>query len=170
MNPNLVPAAFSKRMNTDTAIFAAGCFWSVEAGFRRLPGVVDAVAGYTGGFTENPTYHEVDSDRTGHAEAVKVTFDPQQISYDELVNAFWNLHDPTQGNRQGLYIGSQYRSAIFTNSSEQEAVAKASRDHLQTILNRPIATEIAPAEKFWRAEEQHQRYYERHGIACEIPL
>lgn len=157
-------------MNSQTATFAAGCFWGVEAAFRQLPGVIDAVAGYIGGHTDAPSYREVCSDQTGHAEAVQVTYDPDKISYDQLLDAFWKLHDPTQVNRQGPDIGSQYRSAIFTHSPEQEAAAKASRDRIQGTFKRPIATQILPAPPFFRAEDYHQRYFERHGVACHISL
>ncbi len=157
-------------MSTETATFAAGCFWGVEDVFRQLPGVSDAVSGYTGGHTSNPTYREVCSDTTGHAEAVDVTFDPAKISYDQLLEVFWKIHDPTQVNRQGPDVGSQYRSAIFTHSPEQESSANASRERLQSTFRRPIATEIVPAQTFWRAEDYHQRYNERHGVACHISL
>jgi peptide-methionine (S)-S-oxide reductase len=157
-------------MSTQTATFAAGCFWGVEAAFRQLPGVLDAVSGYTGGRTENPTYKEVCSDRTGHAEAVEVTFDPTLVSYEQLLDAFWKIHDPTQVNRQGPDFGSQYRTAIFTHSPEQDAAAVASRDREQVHYGKPIATQIEPAPVFYRAEEYHQRYFERNGAACHITL
>jgi peptide-methionine (S)-S-oxide reductase len=156
----------------DTAIFAAGCFWGVEAAFREVPGVLDAEVGYTGGTKENPTYREVCGGRTGHAEAVRVTFDPGRVSYDRLLDVFWRIHDPTQRNRQGPDVGTQYRSAIFFHSPEQEAAARASRDALATSgrWGRPVATEVAPAAPFWRAEEYHQRYFEKMGRAgCMIP-
>ena len=157
-------------MSTQTATFAAGCFWGVEAAFRQVPGVVDAISGYTGGRTENPTYKEVCSDRTGHAEAVQVTFDPSKVSYDELLDAFWKIHDPTQVNRQGPDFGSQYRTAIFTHSPEQAVAARASLAREQAQYAKPIATEIVPATAFYPAEEYHQRYFERHGVACHITL
>jgi peptide-methionine (S)-S-oxide reductase len=156
-------------MKTETATFAAGCFWGVEAAFRQVPGVVDVVSGYTGGDTEHPSYRDVCSDITGHAEAVEVTFDPQVVSYDDLLNVFWKTHDPTQVNRQGPDVGTQYRSAIFTHSPEQERAAKASLERVRSTFNRPIATQILPATTFWRAEDYHQRYFERHGVACHIP-
>jgi peptide-methionine (S)-S-oxide reductase len=157
-------------MSTQTATFAAGCFWGVEAAFRQTPGVIDAVSGYTGGHTENPTYREVCSDRTGHAEAVEVTFDPQRVSYDALLDVFWKIHDPTQVNRQGPDFGSQYRTAIFTHSPEQVTAAAASRDREQAKYGKPIATQIAPAPAFYRAEDYHQRYFERNPGACHISL
>ena len=139
------------------ATFAAGCFWGVEAEFRNLKGVTGAQVGYIGGTTSNPTYEEVCTDRTGHAEAVEVDYDPAQISYGDLLKAFWELHDPTTPNRQGPDIGSQYRSAIFFYTPEQEAEAKASRDALAASgrFKRPIVTEITPAPQFWPAEEYH---------------
>ncbi len=157
-------------MNTEKATFAAGCFWGVEAAFLQLPGVLDAVSGYTGGSTVDPTYREVCSDRTGHAEAVEVTFDPSRVRYEELVDFFWNLHDPTQLNRQGPDVGSQYRSAIFTHSPEQHTAAVASRDRAQAAFAKPIATQIVPASTFYPAEAYHQRYFERHGVACHIAV
>jgi peptide-methionine (S)-S-oxide reductase len=155
-------------MSTHIATFAAGCFWGVEAAFHQVPGVADAVSGYIGGHTQNPTYKEVCSDRTGHAEAVEVSFDPAQVSYDELLAVFWKIHDPTQVNRQGPDFGSQYRSAIFTHSPEQAAAANASREREQANVNAPIATQIEPASTFYRAEDYHQRYFERNAVACHV--
>jgi peptide-methionine (S)-S-oxide reductase len=155
---------------TETATFAAGCFWSVEAAFAQIPGVIDAVSGYTGGHAENPTYHQVCTDKTGHAEAVEVTYDPSQVSYAELLDVFWKIHDPTQSNRQGPDIGTQYRSAIFTHSPEQASAAQTSRDAAQKALGRAIATQIEPAKTFYRAEDYHQRYFERHGVSCHVPV
>ena len=155
---------------TSTAIFAAGCFWGVEAAFHQVPGVIDAVSGYTGGHTENPTYKEVCSDRTGHAEAVEVTFDPSKASYDQLLDVFWKIHDPTQVNRQGPDFGTQYRSAIFTRDELQQAQASASRDREQSNLGKQIATQIVPATTFYRAEDYHQRYFERNPGACHISV
>ena len=153
-----------------TATFAAGCFWGVEDAFRRIPGVIEAVSGYIGGRTERPTYREVCGHGTGHAEAVEVRFDPARVSYEHLLDAFWNLHDPTQLNRQGPDVGDQYRSAIFTHSPEQMHAAIASRDAEQAKLRRPIVTQILEAPTFWRAEEYHQRYFEKNGGgACHIP-
>ena len=154
---------------TQTATFAAGCFWGVEAAFVQTPGVIDVVSGYTGGHTANPTYQQVCADRTGHAEAVEVTFDPSKVSYEQLLEVFWKIHDPTQVNRQGPDVGSQYRSAIYTHSPQQEAAAKASRDAEQKQLGRPVATSIEPAVQFYRAEDYHQRYFERHGVSCHVP-
>lgn len=154
---------------TQTATFAAGCFWGVEAAFVQTPGVIDVVSGYTGGHTAKPTYQQVCTDRTGHAEAVEVTFDPSKVTYEQLLDVFWKIHDPTQVNRQGPDVGSQYRSAIFTHSSEQEAAAKASLAAQQQEHDRPIATSIEPAVEFNRAEDYHQRYFERHGVSCHVP-
>ncbi|MGA8576091.1 MAG: peptide-methionine (S)-S-oxide reductase MsrA [Candidatus Cybelea sp.] len=156
-------------MTTQTATFAAGCFWGVEDVFRRIPGVLDAVSGYIGGSLENPTYRQVCSHTTGHAEAVEVTFDPQLVTYDELLNVFWQIHDPTQLNRQGPDVGDQYRSAIFTHGDDQQRLAIASRDREQRDRERPIVTQILSAPHFWRAEEYHQRYFEKNGGgACHI--
>jgi peptide-methionine (S)-S-oxide reductase len=150
----------------ETATFAAGCFWGVEAAFRKVPGVVETTVGYTGGHTENPTYEEVCSDRTGHAEAVRIEFDPEQVSYEQLLEVFWNIHDPTTPNRQGPDVGSQYRSAIFYHTPEQEAAARASKEKLERSghFANPIVTEIVPAAEFYPAEEYHQRYYEKEGL------
>ena len=150
-------------MSNQTATFAAGCFWGVEYVFERVPGVVSTEVGYTGGHTDDPTYRDVCSHGTGHAEALRVEFDPAVVSYDQLLEVFWAMHDPTQVNRQGPDVGDQYRSAIFTHSAEQQQVAEASRDRAQTRFDRPIATEIAPAGPFWSAEDYHQRYYDKNG-------
>jgi peptide-methionine (S)-S-oxide reductase len=152
---------------TEIATFGAGCFWGIEAAFRRVPGVVDAVVGYSGGKTANPTYKDVCTDETGHAEVVQVTFDPAKLTYEKLLDAFWAMHDPTQVNRQGPDSGSQYRTAIFIHSPEQEAAAKKSKAALDASgkFRRPIATEITPAGTFYRAEEYHQRYLEKRGAA-----
>jgi peptide-methionine (S)-S-oxide reductase len=155
-------------MSTQTATFAAGCFWGVEDAFRRVPGVVDVVSGYTGGHVENPTYRQVCSHGTGHAEAVDVAFDPEKVDYDTLLNVFWQIHDPTQLNRQGPDVGDQYRSAIFTHGDAQQLAAIASRDREQPKHARPIVTQIVPATRFWPAEEYHQRYFEKNGGACHI--
>lgn len=156
----------------EQATFAAGCFWGVEAAFRRVSGVVDATVGYTGGSTANPDYRAVCSGRTGHAEAVLLRFDPEQVSYRQLVEFFWKIHDPTTLNRQGPDVGSQYRSAIFTHSAEQAVTAKSSLTDLQASgqLRRPVVTEIVPATEFYPAEEYHQRYLEKHGrVGCALP-
>ena len=156
---------------TEKATFAAGCFWGVEAAFRQVPGVVETAVGYTGGSLPDPTYEDVCTDRTGHAEAVAVEFDPARVTYDRLLQVFWENHDPTQKNRQGPDVGTQYRSAVFFHSPEQKAGAEASKARLEASgrFKRPIATEIAPASTFWRAEEYHQRYLEKRGLAhCKI--
>jgi len=157
----------------EKAIFAAGCFWGVEASFRQVPGVTSATVGYTGGHTQNPTYEEVCSDTTGHAEAVLVEFDPSKISYGKLLDIFWGIHDPTTKNRQGPDVGAQYRSAVFYLNDAQKEAALASKAELQRlgIYKRPVVTEIAPASEFYPAEEYHQRYHEKHGItSCKINL
>jgi peptide-methionine (S)-S-oxide reductase len=150
-------------MALEQATFAAGCFWGVEYVFLRVPGVTDAVSGYTGGTTENPTYQEVCSHTTGHAEAVLVTFDPEVVTFDQLLEVFWAMHDPTQVNRQGPDHGSQYRSIVLTHSEEQKMAAETSRDRAQARYSKPIATEIRPHIAFYRAEDYHQRYYENNG-------
>lgn len=147
------------------AIFAAGCFWGVEAAFREIEGVVATRVGYTGGTIAGPTYEQVCSGNTGHAEAVQVWFDPDVVSYSELLDAFWSIHDPTTRDRQGWDFGSQYRSAIFFHDAEQEQFATASRDQRQDSVLKPIVTEIVPAAEFFDAEEYHQRYFENHGGA-----
>jgi len=153
-------------------MFAAGCFWSVEEAFRQVPGVVNVAVGYSGGTVPNPTYRMVCSDRTGHAEVVYVEYDPEQVSYDDLLNVFWQIHDPTTLNRQGVDIGSQYRSAIFFYSDEQRARAEASKKGLNHSgrFGRPIVTEVSPAGVFYRAEEYHQRYLEKAGLSegCRV--
>jgi peptide-methionine (S)-S-oxide reductase len=154
---------------TEKATFAAGCFWGVEAAFRRIEGVARTSVGYTGGHTENPTYEDVCGHGTGHAEAVEVEFDPERVSYDELLEAFWREHDPTQVDRQGWDVGDQYRTEIFFHSPEQEAAATASREREQARHSKPIATKITPAPVFWPAEEYHQRYLEKRGRAtCAV--
>lgn len=152
---------------TEIATFGAGCFWGVEAAFRRLPGVVDVASGYSGGHMPNPTYKDVCAHTTGHAEVVQVTFDPQKISYDQLLDVFWQIHNPTQVNRQGPDVGTQYRSAIFVHSPEQQAIAEKSKAALAASgkFQRPVATEITTAGPFYRAEEYHQKYLEKHGAA-----
>jgi peptide-methionine (S)-S-oxide reductase len=153
----------------EKATFAAGCFWGVEVDLRNTPGVTAAQVGYTGGQAESPTYEDVCSGSTGHAEAVEVTFDPTEISYADLLDTFWELHDPTQVNRQGWDVGTQYRSAIFTHSPEQAEIAVESKARAQGRFPRPIATEIVPAGTFWPAEEYHQQYLVKNGRAtCRI--
>jgi peptide-methionine (S)-S-oxide reductase len=149
----------------ERATFGAGCFWGIEAEFRNIEGVVDAVSGYSGGRTENPTYGDVCSGTTGHAEVVEVEYDPSKVSYEELLEVFWDNHDPTQLNRQGPDVGTQYRSAIFFHTPEQEASARASKEKVQERFNKPITTEITPASEFYRAEEYHQQYFEKNRMA-----
>jgi peptide-methionine (S)-S-oxide reductase len=150
-------------MSSQTATFGAGCFWGVEHIFRKVPGVIEAVSGYSGGFVENPDYRLVCTDTTGHAEVVQVTFDPGVVSYEQLLEVFWAMHDPSQVNRQGPDHGSQYRSIILTHADEQRAAAEASRDRAQTRIDRPIATEIKPFAVFYPAEDYHQEYYLKNG-------
>jgi peptide-methionine (S)-S-oxide reductase len=153
------------------ATFAAGCFWGVEATFRQLPGVTSTRVGYIGGELPNPTYKDVCTDRTGHAEAVEVEYDPSKISYNKLLEVFWENHDPTQLNRQGPDWGTQYRSAIFFHSPEQEAVARKSKEQMEKSgrFHKPIVTQIVPATTFYEAEEYHQQYLEKKGLAsCHI--
>jgi peptide-methionine (S)-S-oxide reductase len=155
----------------EKATFAEGCFWGVEANFQSTPGVISAVSGYTGGKTENPSYEDVCSGRTGHAEAVEVEFDPAKVSYDDLLKIFWTSHDPTTPNRQGPDVGTQYRSAIFFHDAAQEAAALASKAALEKSgkLKLPIVTEIVAAGPFYRAEEYHQKYFAKHGLhGCGI--
>jgi peptide-methionine (S)-S-oxide reductase len=147
----------------ETATFAAGCFWGVEYVFRRVPGVTDVQVGYSGGTTPNPTYEEVCSHTTGHAEVARVTFDAQRVSFDQLLEVFWAMHDPTQVDRQGPDVGDQYRSAIFTHSPDQQRAAEASKERAQARFDRPIATEIIPLQAFHLAEGYHQAYYEKNG-------
>ncbi len=151
-------------MTTEQATFAAGCFWGVEAEFRQIPGVVATTVGYTGGQTDNPSYEQVCSHTTGHAEAVLVEFDPEQVTYDDLLTAFWQLHDPTQLNRQGPDVGSQYRSAVFYHSPEQESAARAVIAKLESSgrFRRSLATQIVPASDFYPAEDYHQDFYKKN--------
>ena len=150
-------------MALETAAFGAGCFWGVEWVFRQVTGVVDVVSGYSGGSAQNPTYREVCTGRTGHAEVVQITFDPEQVTYEQLLEVFWAMHDPTQANRQGPDVGTQYRSIILTHSVEQGATAEASRARAQSRFDRPIATEVKPFVALYPAEDYHQRYYEKTG-------
>jgi peptide-methionine (S)-S-oxide reductase len=153
--------------NLEKATFAAGCFWGVESFFRAIPGVTDAVVGYTGGRTVDPTYEQVCTGRTGHAEAVLVTYDPSRVRYGTLLQVFFDNHDPTTPNRQGPDVGEQYRSAVFTHTPEQEREARAKVEELTAAkrFRRPVVTQIVPAAPFYRAEEYHQRYFEKKGIA-----
>jgi len=155
----------SRSMATETAIFGAGCFWGVETDFRAIPGVIDVIVGYSGGTTENPTYREVCSKTTGHVEVVEVTFDPARVSFETLLRHFFTIHDPTQVNRQGPDIGTQYRSVIFFRTPEQETIAHAVIAELNASKRypRPIATAVESAAVFYRAEEYHQRYFEKQG-------
>ena len=158
-------------MKTEKATFAAGCFWGVEMRFRQVDGVASTAVGYSGGAHENPTYKDVCSGRTGHAEVVEVVYDPECTSYERLLEVFWESHDPTTLNRQGPDIGVQYRSAIFFHNPAQEAAARASRDALGKSgrFSDPIVTEITPASTFHRAEDYHQQYLEKRGLAgCKI--
>ncbi len=151
---------------SETATFAAGCFWGVEAAFQKLEGITSVLVGYTGGSFDDPTYEDVCSDKTGHAEAVRLEYDPSKISYTDLLGVFWNIHDPTTPNRQGPDVGSQYRSAVFFHTPEQEAAARESKEKLERSgrHSQPIVTEITPAGKFWPAEDYHQRYFEKRGL------
>jgi peptide-methionine (S)-S-oxide reductase len=162
---HLRPVRREEKQMTEIATFGAGCFWGVEAAFSRVPGVIEAVSGYSGGHTEHPTYKDVCTDETGHAEVVQVTFDPAKVSFEKLLEVFWTMHDPTQVNRQGPDFGSQYRTAVFFHSPEQEATAKKLKAELNASgkFKKPIATEITAASPFYRAEEYHQKYLEKRG-------
>lgn len=158
-------------MSIERATFAAGCFWGVEAAFREVPGVISTRVGYAGGQVESPTYEAVCGGRTGHAEAVEVAFDPEVVSYEDLLGVFWSSHNPTTKNRQGWDFGSQYRSAIFFDGEAQEAAALASLDREQEGRRRRIVTEIVPAGPFWEAEDYHQQYLEKRGRAsCAVSV
>jgi peptide-methionine (S)-S-oxide reductase len=155
----------------EKATFGAGCCWGVEATFRSIPGVVSTMVGYCGGKTDNPTYKDVCTDTTGHAEVVEITFDPAQLPYEKLLETFWKLHDPTTPNRQGPDVGSQYRSVIFFHSPAQEAAARAAKERLDKSgkFRNPVVTQIVPAAPFYKAEDYHQRYLEKRGLAsCHI--
>ena len=155
----------------EKATFAAGCFWNVEVAFRNVEGITDVIVGYTGGNVNNPTYRQVCTGRTGHAEAVRVTFDPRKVSYNDLLKVFFEIHDPTQVNRQGSDVGEQYRSAIFCHDKKQEDAAKDYVVRLEKSkkYKKPIATEVEIARKFWPAEEYHQKYLIKRGLAsCRI--
>jgi peptide-methionine (S)-S-oxide reductase len=165
--------ASDKEIALEKATFAAGCFWGVEARFRETPGVIGTRVGYTGGHAKDPTYEQVCSHTTGHAEAVEVTFDPERVSYEQLLHVFWENHNPTTKDRQGLDIGSQYRSAIFFHSPEQQAAAERTKEEGQAKLHWPrkIVTEIVPAPEFYEAEDYHQQYLEKRGRAsCTVEL
>ena len=158
-------------MKTEKATFGAGCFWGVEETFRRLKGVVSTAVGYAGGTKDNPTYEDVCTDETGHAEVLEIEFDPAQLKYEELLDIFWSNHNPTTLNRQGSDVGTQYRSVIFYHSPEQKTAAEASKEKIDKSgrFRRPVVTQIEPAAKFWRAEEYHQRYLEKRGQShCAI--
>jgi len=170
---NVMPINENKQTNggikVEKAIFSAGCFWGIESAFRKVNGVTNVTVGYTGGYTKNPTYKDVCSGKTGHAEAVLVEFDPALVSYEGLLDVFWRIHDPTTINRQGPDIGEQYRSAIFYNSEKQRVSAITSKNKAQEKFDREIVTEITPASEFYKAEEYHQRYYEKHGLSgCSV--
>ena len=156
---------------TELATFGAGCFWGVEEEFRKLHGVISTKVGYLGGNKDNPSYEEICSDETGHAEVVEVTFDREKINYEQLLNLFWNIHNPTQLNRQGVDVGTQYRSAIFYHSEEQKEKAISSKNNLEkeNKYSRPIVTEISQVKTFWEAEDYHQQYLTKRGLtSCHI--
>lgn len=150
-------------MSEDKAVLGAGCFWGVEYVFRRVPGVTNCEVGYTGGTVANPTYKQVCYSSTRHAEVARVTFDTERVSYEQILDVFWAMHDPTQVDRQGPDVGDQYRSAIFTLSDEQHVAAEASRERAQARFDRPIATEVVPLDVFYPGEDYHQAYYEKNG-------
>jgi len=155
----------------DSATFAAGCFWGVEESFRQVEGVTETAVGYCGGHVDHPTYKDVCTGRTGHAEVCQVSFDPKRVSYEQLLDVFWSIHDPTQLNRQGPDVGTQYRSAIFFQTPQQEAAARASKETLDASgrFRRAVATEIVPQQRFWRAEDYHQQYIAKGGpAACSV--
>ncbi len=157
-------------MTTEFATFAAGCFWGVESDFLQVPGVVDVTSGYTGGHVDNPSYQAVCSSTTGHAEAVLVEYDPEKVTYDHLADLFFQIHNPTQYNRQGPDYGSQYRSAIFFHSPEQEKAALAAIERARPNWPNKIVTQVTPASQFYPAEEYHQRYFQKHGVShCRLP-
>lgn len=158
-------------MNTALATFGAGCFWGVEEAFRKISGVVDTAVGYSGGRTENPTYEEVCSDQTGHVEVVQVEYDPSKVNYEDLLNIFWDNHNPTQINQQGPDVGTQYRSVIFYHSPEQKELAEKSKVELEASgrWQQPIATSVEPAQAFYKAEEYHQKYLQKRNMgSCHV--
>jgi peptide-methionine (S)-S-oxide reductase len=168
--PDGTPAEAQDATALQTATFGAGCFWGVEIEFGNMPGVRRTSVGYLGGTLSEPSYEEVCTGRTGHAEVVQIDFDPSEVSYEQLVERFFALHDPTQLNRQGPDVGTQYRSAIFFHDAEQERIAREVRERVQAGFDRPIVTEITPASAFYRAEDYHQRYLEKRGLAsCAVP-
>lgn len=155
----------------EKATFGAGCFWGVEADFRKIDGVTRSTVGYLGGTLQHPSYEQVCTGSTGHAEVVQVEFDPDVVAYDVLLDLFWKIHDPTQLNRQGPDVGAQYRSAIFFHSPEQEKAARASKERAQDRFNRPVVTEVTEASTFYPAEDYHQRYLEKRGLtSCTVTL
>lgn len=161
----------SESMMIETAVFGAGCFWGVEAAFRKVPGVVSTRVGYSGGTKTNPSYQDVCTDQTGHAEVVEISYNPNRISFEELLTIFWKCHDPTQQNRQGPDVGTQYRSVIFFQNSEQERLARISKETMEKSgrFRAKIATQIVPAVDFWEAEEYHQQYLEKRGLGtCHL--
>jgi peptide-methionine (S)-S-oxide reductase len=166
-----IPNQQASPMKTEKATFGAGCFWGVEEEFRQVKGVVATAVGYSGGSLAQPTYQDVCTDRTGHAESVEVQFDPAQVTYEQLLDVFWNNHDPTTRNRQGPDVGTQYRSVIFYHTPEQQAAATASKERIDRggKFARPVVTEIVPASTFWRAEEYHQQYLQKRGLSsCRV--
>lgn len=157
-------------MMIEKATFGAGCFWGVEARFRKVEGVIDAISGYSGGHAKDPTYKEVCTDKTGHAEVVQVTYDPSIVSYEDLLEIFWNIHNPTTLNRQGWDVGTQYRSVVFYDNEEQKEKAIRLKEKLDKSgkYKKPIVTEIVPLKEFYRAEEYHQKYYEKHNKSVNL--
>jgi peptide-methionine (S)-S-oxide reductase len=153
----------------ELATFGAGCFWGVEAFFQKIKGVVKTSVGFMGGNTKNPTYEQVCTDKTGHVEVIQITYDPDKINYEKLLDKFWGIHDPTQLNKQGPDIGTQYRSVIFYHNEMQKRLSELSKNRKQKNYNKKIVTEITPALEFYPAEEYHQKYYEKHGLTnCKI--
>ena len=162
--PALTAQAESEPMKTETATLGGGCFWCVEAVYERLPGILSVVSGYAGGQTENPTYEQIGTGRTGHAEVVQIAYDPSKISYEKIIDLFWDAHDPTTLNRQGADVGTQYRSIILTASDDEARIAKESRDRAQNNFKSPIVTEIVPLTKFYSAEDYHQDFYRENPM------
>ena len=160
----LTAQAESEPMKTETATLGGGCFWCVEAVYERLPGIISVVSGYAGGQTENPTYEQIGTGRTGHAEVVQIAYDPSKISYEKIIDLFWDAHDPTTLNRQGADVGTQYRSIILTASDDEARIAKESRDRAQNNFKSPIVTEIVPLTKFYSAEDYHQDFYRENPM------